>query len=122
MAARGLEYDPRTRTAKAPGPGGPVFSRRQLEKLRDQQAPFDARGDAHTAATYYRNQNGRGKIVRPEELQGNRELLATITVMRWDALQPVDRRTEAEARRFAWALRRLYPGRRIDWTRYLSRR
>lgn len=121
-ARRGLVYDPRTRGARAPGPGGPVFSRRQFDKMRDQPAPFEARGDAHTAAVFLRTQRRRDHQYEADRVLADRNLLAAIAVLRWDAEQPGDRRTQDEARRFAWALRRLHGRRTVDWTRYVSRR
>lgn len=121
-ARRGLVYDPRTRGARAPGPGGPVFSRRQFDRMRDQPAPFEAPGDSHTAAVFLRTVRRRDSHYEADRVLDDRNLLAAIAIMRWDAEQPKDSRTRDEAQRFAWALRRLHGRRTIDWTRYISRR
>lgn len=121
-AERGLIYDPATRTARAPGPGGPVFSRRQLDKLRDQPPPFAVADDSQALATFVRQRRAAGEAISPVEAMGDARLLSAITIMRRDALQPSNRRTDSEAKAFAWALRRLHGKRRIEWTRYTRRR
>ena len=108
------------RSARGPGPNAPVFARRQLDKLRDLPPPFAVRADATEAAVFVRSHQGEHFEVG--EVLGDRRLLTAITVLRLDAANPAAKRTEEEAKRFAWALRRLHGKRSIPWTRYLTRK
>lgn len=119
LAEYGLTYDPDTKTARLPGPGGREFSYRQVMKIRDLPAPFEASGDADILRLFARSH--RGEHFTPDDLLADRRLRAAITVVRWDAAQPGTRRTEDEARLYVWAWARILGRRQSDWTRYRTR-
>lgn len=109
------------------------FSRRQFDRMRDQPAPYSVLEDARTVGTYMRTRmrpgGGAGRErerdalrADPTAVLGDKNLQASIAVLRWDAQQPGDRRSDREAQAFAWALRRIHGKRSIDWTRYRGRR
>ena len=123
---RGLRYDQALRVAYFPGPPATwkQYSRRQLDEIRDEAPPFATIDDASTAATWRRTQIRKGRNVGAEDILASAELRAIITVLRHDAIvgQYRDRRTEREARQFAWALRLLHGKPRVDFAGYMRRR
>jgi hypothetical protein len=93
-----------------------------MDVIRDEPAPFDVYGDAETAATWRRTQIRKGRNVSATDMLESRELRAIITVLRHDALIERERRTEREARQFAWVLRLLHGKTRVDFAGYMRRR
>lgn len=97
-----------------------MFSRRQIDRLLDQPVPGDVREDAQYAAAFARQH--RGEVLR-EDVYGDRRLAAALTILHHDADSPGGNRSEIEAKRFRWALARIYGTQRVgEWTRYLKRR
>lgn len=123
-AERGLRYDAALRVATFPGPPAiwKQYSRRQMDVIRDEAPPFSVVGDAETAATWRRTQIRKGRNVTATDILESRELRAIITVLRHDASIYRERRTEREARQFAWALRLLHGKTRVDFAGYMRRR